>query len=370
MDMKAGYFSTENKIFNVLDVCMYKHDIPPELRLIIKLYLQNTIEESTNLQPLLKEAFDDYYQDIPFHESHVILSYGIVDFWDTSRVTNMNKAFEYSSINTPLRKVIPFNITHWNTSSVTSMISMFRSCIFSPNWHIEHWDVSKVTTMHAIFASSYGFNRPIGKWKIDNLQHASFMFQFCRHFNQSLVSWNTSNIKDTASMFDGATGMEWEWEIEDWDVSKLIHTGSMFKGCITFNRPLNKWNVSRVSYMSDMFDGCVSFNQPLHDWDTKNLVWCTKMFKNCAAYNQPMNTWNVKKVTSCDGMFIGATSLNQSFRHWFDGTQLTIASCGSSMFRNCRLLQRDEQEWELLKDLNPSQKMSFMQELGFPIDTY
>ena len=37
--------------------------------------------------------------------------------------------------------------------------------------------------------------------------------------------------------------------INDWDVSNVKNMEGMFEGCLKFNQPLDKWNVSKVKNM-------------------------------------------------------------------------------------------------------------------------
>jgi surface protein len=49
------------------------------------------------------------------------------------------------------------NITHWNTSSATSMLFMFSE-LYDFNQDISRWDVSKVTNMLGMFYDARSFN--------------------------------------------------------------------------------------------------------------------------------------------------------------------------------------------------------------------
>ena len=58
----------------------------------------------------------------------------------------------------------------------------------------------------------------------------------------------------------------------------------MFKGCESFNQPLNNWNVSKVKYMIGMLNSCISFNQDISNWDVSNISninYTHEIFKKC-----------------------------------------------------------------------------------------
>ena len=53
--------------------------------------------------------------------------------------------------------------------------------------------------------------------------------------------------------------------------------------------------------MNEMFRGCTSFNQPLDKWDVSKVTGMNEMFRDCTSFNQPLDKWDVSKVTSMGG---------------------------------------------------------------------
>ena len=86
---------------------------------------------------------------------------------------------------------IQFNqdISQWNTSSVTSMNSMFFNN-HDFNQDINQWDVSNVTVMNYMFAiggGSWGsqpfpFNQNLNNWNVDNVTE-------CTSFSYNRTGW-------------------------------------------------------------------------------------------------------------------------------------------------------------------------------------
>ena len=93
------------------------------------------------------------------------------------------------------------NIELWNTSNVTDMSSLGFKGDFNPD--ISRWDTSKVTGMNQMFADATSFNQNIGSWNTSNVTGMSAMFVDATKFNQPIGSWNTSKVKDMSSMFCG-----------------------------------------------------------------------------------------------------------------------------------------------------------------------
>lgn len=123
----------------------YVWNVPIELRVIICNYawdylcdekIQNAVNECNCL--------------------HTILLYGHIEYWDTSRVTNMDNLFS---------GLATFNsdISRWNTSNVTSMKAVFASAN-SFNQQIGNWDVSSVESMAEMFDKAFAFNQPLDQF--------------------------------------------------------------------------------------------------------------------------------------------------------------------------------------------------------------
>ena len=104
---------------------------------------------------------------------------------DVSRIKNMNCLFKYSMFNG--------DISQWNTSNVTSMVSMFKRTI-KFNGDISNWDVSNVTSMNSMFYQTEKFNSDIGNWDVYKVTDMSYMFSFSEKFNQNISDWNLNDI--------------------------------------------------------------------------------------------------------------------------------------------------------------------------------
>ena len=122
------------------------------------------------------------------------------------------------------------DISDWDTSSVTNMLSMFYKCNeLKSVGDISYWDVSNVTNMAYMFTGCSNLNQDISDWSVSLVTDMSYMFFGCENFNQDLSKW---------------------------DVSKVADMCGMFKFCRSFNQDLSKWNISKVRYHSYMFENC------------------------------------------------------------------------------------------------------------------
>ena len=158
----------------------------------------------------------------------------------------------------------------------------------------------------------------------------SYMFRGCTSFNQPLNNWDVSKVTYMSNMFANCTSFN--QPLNNWNVSQVTRMWGMFQGCTSFNQSLNSWNVSKVTDMSSMLQGCTFFNQPLNSWDVSKVIDMSSMLQGCTFFNQPLNNWDVSKVSSMKDMFCGCSSFNQELGMWkLEKCQyLGLNSCGMS----------------------------------------
>ncbi|WP_347863446.1 BspA family leucine-rich repeat surface protein [Planktomarina sp.] len=118
--------------------------------------------------------------------------YGDIENWDTSLVTDMNRAF-FNQNN--------FNgdVSGWDTSAVTDMWGMFNSA-FAFNQDISGWDTANVTTMRYMFDLASAFNQDISQWKTSNVTNMGRMFFGATAFNQDISQWKTSKVTNMGAI--------------------------------------------------------------------------------------------------------------------------------------------------------------------------
>jgi hypothetical protein len=80
-------------------------------------------------------------------------------------------------------------INCWDVSRITNMEELFYS-YRTFNSNINCWDVSKVTKMNSMFQEASSFNRPLNRWKLNNVENLTFMFSGAASFQQNLCSWH------------------------------------------------------------------------------------------------------------------------------------------------------------------------------------
>ena len=169
---------------------------------------------------------------------------------------------------------------------------------------IEAWDVSGVTEMDRLFVDGDGnpldgagtFNADIRFWQTDNVTNMAGMFAFATSFNQPIGFWHTHKVTDMTNMFHLAEAFNAGSAGLLWNTDNVTSMGGMFSYAVSFNQPIGHWNTENVTTMASMFYGALSFNQPIGDWQTRNVTSMANMFGEAHAFNKPIGGWNTAKV--------------------------------------------------------------------------
>jgi hypothetical protein len=68
---------------------------------------------------------------------------------------------------------------------------------------IEDWDTSQITNMKELFMWEYDFNDDISQWDVSKVTDMTRMFYSAERFNKDLSQWNMENVRDmTDIMYD------------------------------------------------------------------------------------------------------------------------------------------------------------------------
>ncbi len=173
------------------------------------------------------------------------------------------------------------------TTFVTNMNSLFSNnhgcdeqqmnCRFVSstfNEDISHWDTSNVTTMDFMFRGASAFNQDIGQWNVGQVTSMAALFEKATAFNQDIGPWEVSKVTIMTLMFKGATAFN--QDIGDWDVSSVTNMGSLFADATAFNQDIGPWDVSQVTNMNHLFARATAFNQDISEWKVGRVIDCRK----------------------------------------------------------------------------------------------
>ncbi|MEX0273563.1 MAG: BspA family leucine-rich repeat surface protein, partial [Flavobacteriaceae bacterium] len=188
----------------------------------------------------------------------------------------------------------------WDTSAITNMASLFRSC-YNFNGSIGSWDVSEVHTMEQMFSGASNFNDDISAWNVGKVSNMQYMFAYNHSFVQDISSWDTGSLVDSRGMFE--YNNVFNQNIGNWDVSKVQNMNAMFRGANSFNQDIANWDVSNVENMAYMFHDATGFNWDLSQWDVSRVLNMEGMFQNARLFNQNLADWDIQTVGNLKAFF-------------------------------------------------------------------
>ena len=238
----------------------------------------------------LQTAVDLWVDDNPT----ALESYGEINTWDVSLITDMEGLFEDKS---------NFNddISNWDVSAVVNMKDLFNHAT-NFNQDLSSWDVSSVTNMHRLFASS-GFNGDISTWDVSSVTSFEELFN-SSIFNGDISGWDLSSAENMQFMFNNSI---FSGDISEWNVSSVWMMGQVFANS-SFNGDISAWDVSNVTRFEEMFYNS-TFNGDISGWDVSNAQSMSFMFHSAVNFNQDLSNWDVSNVINMEAMFDNALAL-------------------------------------------------------------
>ncbi len=169
-----------------------------------------------------------------------------------------------------------------------------------------NWNTTNVTSMLSMFANATSFNQPIGSWDTANVTSMSNMFTNASAFNNGQpagnstapLNWNTTNVTSMLSMFANATSFN--QPIGSWDTGSVANMYAILSSATSFNQPIGSWDTGKVTDMSYAFNGARSFNQSLANWNISKVALAVYMLNNSAIstpnYDATLKAWSTQTL--------------------------------------------------------------------------
>ena len=214
-------------------------------------------------------------------------TYGPIQNWDISRVTNMNNMFGDKN-------------PYWDGNYAWNHDVAFPADAFTK------WDVSKVTDMsYAFWGTWTAFNGDLSQWNVSNVSSMEGMFAVTKIFNCDLSKWDTCKVTNMKNMFWNAQAFN---QPLPWDTSRVTSMHTMFTEAFAFNGDISTWNTANVTSMTNMFKKDSSFNRDISKWRTTNVQDMSYLFLDASKFNQDLTPWDTRRVTDVSDIFYGARS--------------------------------------------------------------
>ena len=208
-------------------------------------------------------------------------SYDLSNF-DTGTITSMVSMFQS---NTSLKTV---DVSNFNMSNVTNMQNMFYNCVNLESLDVSNWDTSNVTQMNNVFNDCSKLKElDVSNWNVSNVTNMYHLFENCASLEILDVSnWNTSKLINAAYLFGSDNSRNMALKeiigIEKLDTSNVTNMGGMFAYCGNLTSlDLSKWDTSSVTDMNSMFasmEGLTTLN--ISSFDFTKVTNLNSIFSN------------------------------------------------------------------------------------------
>jgi surface protein len=357
---------------------MYKGSVE-----ITKGYLGSTLIYSSVLPTVaLNNSNFSTARDLWFtDQAQAETTYGLIENWNTTAVTNMNAAFKGNA--GVIRNDFNEDIGNWDVSNVTDMSDMLRTQPLF-NQDIGSWDTSKVSKFVFMFYFSTAFNQDISGWDITGAWNMFGMLEGVVNYNHSFAGWDVSTIQANSRLLNPTNNYSMEnydSTLIGWEASLQAAypngVGYTFSPAPTFGNAkytgLGAGGAARASLVNtfnwtftDGGDVAALTNSSfitardlwftnqtqaeatyglIGDWNTTGVTSMNNAFKVANnvtnGFNEDISGWDTSNVTSTYAMFFDQTSFNQPIGSW-DVSSVTAAS---NMFRSCESFNQPLNSW-------------------------
>ena len=291
-----------------------------------RLYALTSIERLDNLNT-------EYVTDMSYMFNCNLASLDVSHF-NTSKVTNMESMFyeclkltslDLSSFNT--EKVAnmsnmfyycytlkDLDLSSFNTANVEYMEGMFSNCSSLTSLDLRNFNTEKVTKMNGMFSNCSSLTSlDLSSFNTANVTEMTNMFYKCKKLTSlDVSSFNTANVNFMPGMFQDCYSLE-SIDVSGFNTSQVKQMNSMFSNCrslITLD--VSHFNTSNVKFMDRMFELCNSLTSlDVSNFDINKVERMPWMFAYCdnltSIYGN--NDWSKSGVLKDGGMFAGCVKL-------------------------------------------------------------
>ena len=159
-------------------------------------------------------------------------------------------------------KMTSIDLSALDTSEVTDMSYMFKSCNGLTSLDVSKFDTSQVTTMTWMFAECSSLTSlDVSKFDTSKVTNMSYMFYNCRSLTSLDVSkLDTSNVTNMSGMFENVRRLT-SLDVSNFDTSQVIDMSWMFGNCSGLTSlDVSSFDTSQVTNIDSMFCNCPAWD--------------------------------------------------------------------------------------------------------------
>ena len=232
---------------------------------------------------------------------------GLSNF-DTSQVTSMLSMFAND------KNLKSLDLSGFNTSNVTDMSKLFKSCSALTNLDVSSFNTAKVKDMSTMFNLCTSLtNLNLNNFDTKNVENMNSMFYACRNLSSlSISNFNTAKVTDMTAMFGMCFKLS-NLNVASFDTSNVKQAVGMFLYCMSLNQlDVSHFNTSNITSTNGMFAFCTNLAKiDVSHFNTDQVTDMMEMFLGDSSLTSlDISNFNMDSVTSSDNMLNGLASLN------------------------------------------------------------
>ena len=252
---------------------------------------------------------------------------------NTSSITSMYSMFRYCS------NLILLDVSNFNTSQVTAMNSMFTNCSSLTLLDVSNFNTSQVTTMNQMFQNCSSLTSlDVSNFDTSQVTTMNQMFQNCSSLTSLDISnFDTSQVTTMNSAFYNCSSLT-SLDVFNFNTSKVTNMSNIFRNCFSLTSlDVSNFNTSKVTNMSYMFQNCSKLTSlNVSNFDTSKVTVMNQMFTNCSSLTSlDVSNFDTSQVTNIGYMFSNCSSLTSLDVFNFNTNQVTNMG---GMFSHCSSL--------------------------------
>ena len=232
---------------------------------------------------------------------------GLSNF-DTSQVTSMLSMFAND------KNLKSLDLSGFNTSNVTDMSKLFKSCSALTNLDVSSFNTAKVKDMSTMFNLCTSLtNLNLNNFDTKNVENMNSMFYACQNLSSlSISNFNTAKVTDMTAMFGMCFKLS-NLNVASFDTSNVKQAVGMFLYCMSLNQlDVSHFNTSNITSTNGMFAFCTNLAKiDVSHFNTDQVTDMMEMFSGDSSLTSlDISNFNMDSVTSSDNMLNGLASLN------------------------------------------------------------
>lgn len=249
---------------------------------------------------------------------------------NTSEVTNMRWMFRSCS------SLKNLDLSSFHTEKVTDMGEMLLYCSSLKSVDLSGFKTDNVVDLYSMFSQCSSLRSiDVSGFNTANANRLDHMFAGCSSLTSLDVSgFNTAKVTQMYGMFDGCSSLK-GINVSNFQTDNMVDIHDLFKNCSSLKSlDVSNFVTNRVTNMSRMFEDCSSLTSlDVSKFNTKNVTDMSNMFNGCSKLTTlDVSGFNTENVTDMNRMFMGCfklTSLDVS------GFNTAKVSNMSDMFHQC-----------------------------------